>query len=211
MQAVTDAIEDGANYYTVSYSPSENKTGGEWRSIHIELANPGTYKGAQLSYRRGYFADNLKVPAHKTGTAEVSEDPNGSSVESSRYSRTVMLHGAPTPQDIPFTTRVLPASRSTEDTIAADNGLDPKNPMKPPYRRYDVDCAAVARYFSLTEGSDGHRVGAVQVAVFVYDSRGKLLNTVSSTQHFDLTPAEYVDFQRLGFREHLESQRSRQG
>ena len=115
-----------------------------------------------------------------------------------------MLHGAPTQQDIPFTTRVLPASTSTEDTIAADNGLDPKDPMKPPYRRYDVDCAAAARYFSLTEGSDGHRVGAVQVAVFVYDSRGKLLNTVSSTLHFDLTPAEYVDFQRLGFREHLE-------
>ena len=115
-----------------------------------------------------------------------------------------MVHGAPTQQDIPFTTRVLPASTSTEDTIAAGNGLDPKDPMKPPYRRYDVDSAAAARYFSLTEGPDGHRVGAVQVAVFVYDSRGKLLNTVSRTLHFDLTPAEYAQFQRLGFREHLE-------
>ena len=65
--AVGDAIDNGANYYTLSYSPSEKKTGGEWRSIHIDFANPETYKGAQLSYRRAYFADNLKVPAHKTG------------------------------------------------------------------------------------------------------------------------------------------------
>ena len=68
-KAVGDAIQDGANYYTLSYSPSEKKTGGEWRSIRIALANPGAYKGVQLSYRRGYFADNLKVPAHHTGTA----------------------------------------------------------------------------------------------------------------------------------------------
>ncbi len=37
-QAVGDAIADGANYYTISYAPSEKKTAGEWRSIRIELA-----------------------------------------------------------------------------------------------------------------------------------------------------------------------------
>ncbi len=100
-KAVGDAIQDGANYYTLSYSPSEKKTGGEWRSIRIALANPGAYKGVQLSYRRGYFADNLKVPAHHTGTASVSEDPNAPWVESSRYSRrrwcTVRPHNRTSP------------------------------------------------------------------------------------------------------------------
>ena len=201
--AVGDALDSGANYYTLTYSPSEKKTAGEWRSIRVALATPEAYKGVQLSYRNGYFADNLKVPEH-TGTAEVSEDPNAPSVESSRNSRLAMLHGAPTRQDIPFTVRVLPASTSTEDTVAAGNGPDPKDPMKPPYRRYDVDCAAAARYFSLAEQPNGNRVGSVQAAVFVYDPRGKLLNTVSRTLHFDFTPAQYADFQRLGFREHLE-------
>ena len=98
---------------------------------------------------------NLKVPAHKTGTAEVSEDPNTPSVESSRNSHLAMLHGAPTQQDIPFTTRVLPASRSTEDTVAAGNGLDPKDPMKPPYRRYDPDAAPVARQGPLAQRRGG--------------------------------------------------------
>lgn len=202
--AVGDALDSGANYYTITYSPSEKKTAGEWRSIRVALATPEANKGAQLSYRNGYFADNLKVPAHHTGTAEVSEDPNAPSVESSRNSRLAMLHGAPTRQDIPFTVRVLPASTSTEDTVAAGNGPDPKDPMKPPYRRYDVDCAAAARYFFLAEQPNGNRVGSVQAAVFIYDPRGKLLNTVSRTLHFDFTPAQYADFQRLGFREHLE-------
>ena len=203
-KAVGDAIESGANYYTLSYSPNEKKTGGEWRSIRVELANPAAYKGAQLSYRNGYFADNLKVPAHHTGTAEVREDPNAPSAESNRNAILAMLHGAPTQQDIPFTTRVLPASTSTEDTVAPGNALDAKSPMKPPYRRYDVDSAAAARYFSLAQQPDGHRVGAVQAAVFVYDPRGKLLNAVSRTLHFNLTAQEYADFQRLGFREHFE-------
>ena len=203
-QAVGDAIEDGANYYTISYAPSEKKTGGEWRSIRIELAKSAAHKGAQLSYRRGYFADDLKVPAYHTGTASVNIDPNAHLVRSRLYSRAAMLHGAPAPQDIPFTTRVLPASTSTEDTVAANNILSARDPMKAPYRRYDVDCAAAARYITLAEAPDGHHVGAVQAAVMVYDNRGKLLNAVSRTLRFNLTPEEYAQFQKLGFREHLE-------
>lgn len=203
-QGIGEAIDSGANYYTLSYSPSEKKTAGEWRSLHVELANPQAYKGAQLFYRRGYYADNLKVPAHKTGTAEVTEDPNAPSIESTRNAHLAMLHGAPALQDIPFTTRVLPASTSTEDTVAAGNTLDAKDPIKPPYRRYDVDCAAAARYFSLAERPNGHHVGAVQAAVFVYAANGKLLNAASRTLQFDLSPEEYAQFQRLGFREHLE-------
>jgi VWFA-related protein len=203
-KAVGDAIENGANYYTLSYSPSVKKTAGEWRSIRVELTNPGTHKGGELSYRRGYFADDLKVPAHHTGTASTNEDPNAPSVESLRSSRTAMLHGAPTPQDIPFTTRILPASTKSEDSLAPGNVVDPNQPIKAPFRRYDVDCAAAARYFSLEARPDGHHIGAIQATVFAYDARGKLLNTASRTLTFDLSPAEYADFQRLGFREHLE-------
>jgi hypothetical protein len=203
-QAVAEAIENGANYYTLSYAPSENKTGGEWRKIHVELAKAEDLKGVQLSYRRGYFADNLKVPAHKTGSAEVSADPNGSSVEESPYSRTAMLHGAPTPQDIPFTTRILPASHTFDQTIAAGNSPDSKNPILPPYRRYDVDCAAAARYFTLAEASNGHHTGSLEAAVFLYDEHGKLLNVASRTLSLDLPPEAYGRFQHLGFREHLE-------
>ncbi|HTV08340.1 MAG TPA: VWA domain-containing protein [Candidatus Aquilonibacter sp.] len=203
-QAVADAIEDGSNYYTLSYSPSEKKTGGEWRSIHVELANPANYKGVQISYRRGYFADDLKVPGYHTGTASVSEDPNAPSAEALRSSKAAMLHGAPLLQDIPFTTRVLPASAALETTPAPGNELNPKDPMKPPYRRYDIDCAAVSRYFNLTEQPNGHRVGAIQTAIIVYDEHGKMLNAVSRTLHLDFTPEEYAQFQHLGYREHME-------
>jgi len=114
------------------------------------------------------------------------------------------MHGAPTPQDIPFTVRVLPASRSTELMMGAGNEGPLNDEMKPPFQRYDVDCAAAARYFNLTQTPDGHHVGSVQMAVLVYDSVGKLLNAVSRTLNFDLTPDEYVLFQRLGYREHVE-------
>jgi VWFA-related protein len=203
-QAVSDAIDDGRSYYTISYTPSEKKTGGEWRSVRVQFADPLAYKGAQILCRKGYYADNLKVPAHKTGTAFVKLDPNSPAAESHPYSKSAMLHGAPFPQDIPFTTRVLPASQSVEQTIAPDNQGPPNHKMKPPFHRYDVDAAAAARYFNLIQGPDGHYMGSVQMAVMAYDSDGRLLNTASRTLSFDLTPHEYEQFQRLGYREHLE-------
>ncbi len=203
-QATADAVDNGANYYTLSYTPSEKKTGGEWRSIRVELAHPEQFKGAHLQYRRGYFADNLAVRAQKTGTAEVAQDPNAPPVGTRAYLRSAMLHGAPPSPEIPFTTRVLPASTSTEQTLAAANQVAPVDPIKPPFRRYDVDCAAAARYITLTQQPNGHYVGAVQAAVIAYDSNGKYLNSASRMLHLDLAPEEYANFKRLGFRDHLE-------
>src|SRR6202789_2212883 len=50
-----EVVEDGANYYTVTYSPSNHNFNGAPRAIRVELAN----RGYQLSYRRSYYGTDL--------------------------------------------------------------------------------------------------------------------------------------------------------
>jgi VWFA-related protein len=51
--AVATAIDSGANYYTLSYSPSDHREDGGYRSLRVDLAGPTAAKNLQLSYRRG--------------------------------------------------------------------------------------------------------------------------------------------------------------
>src|SRR5450432_2357019 len=54
-----EATENGANYYTLSYAPSNTIYNGKLRNIKVELAK----RGYQLAYRRSYFADDPNAQA----------------------------------------------------------------------------------------------------------------------------------------------------
>ena len=71
-KAVDNAMNDGANFYTLAYTPSEQKNGGEWRSIQVALNGALSKAGYTLSYREGYFAQNTKQPEYKTGAGTVA-------------------------------------------------------------------------------------------------------------------------------------------
>lgn len=203
-KAVDNAINDGANYYTLAYSPSEHKTGGEWRSIQVSLNDDLAKAGYTLSYRKGYFADNTKVPAYKTGSGTVSTVNFTPQREAHNYAREAMTRGAPLPTQILFTARVLPHSTRPEDTLAAGNVVDPKTPLAPPYRRFDVDVAAMPKYFTLTKQESGNYTGAIELAVFVYSVDGKLINTTAKKLSINLTPDAYAHFEKNYVGVHVE-------
>ena len=58
--ALKRAVDDGANYYTIGYSPPERKMDGSYRQIEIKLLH-GKNK---LTYRQGYNAVDSSTPAH---------------------------------------------------------------------------------------------------------------------------------------------------
>jgi VWFA-related protein len=203
-KAVDNAINDGANYYTLAYSPSEHKTGGEWRSIQVALNGDLAKAGYTLSYRRGYFAENTKHADYKTGAGTVSTVNFTPQREAHNYARESMTRGAPMPTDILFTARVLPHSARPEDTLVAGNVQDPKTPMAPPYRRFDVDVAAMPKYFTLTKQANGNYIGAIELAVFVYSVDGKLINTAAKKLSVNLTQEAYEKFEKNYVGVHLE-------
>jgi VWFA-related protein len=56
-QAITQAVSQGATYYTLSYSPSNRKFDGKIRNIKVVL----NQKGYHLAYRRKYYADDFST------------------------------------------------------------------------------------------------------------------------------------------------------
>lgn len=191
--AVESAIDSGANYYTVAYSPARNAKKG-YRSIHVKLNGSLESAGYKLNYRRGYesAASPDATGSAATGTGAAAKTDAGASANGgAAYARRAMEHGAPEPQEIVFKARVLPVGTDAEPTLAADNAVDPAHPMKPPFRRFAVDIAVVGGAFHLAPQADGHRTGAISFRVMLYDHEGKLLNLVSKNVQLNLTEEQY--------------------
>ncbi len=204
--AVANAIESGSNYYTLIYTPTDKDWNGNYRSIHVSLAPNLTAANYRLNYRHGYYADDPNRPMKKKNSAESATTTAAqvaSTTSGETYARAAMAHGAPTPEDILFKVRVLPASTSTEETLAPNNQTDPLKPLKGPYRRMMIDYAAPGGEFNLTATPEGHHTGAVEFSTLLYDNDGRLLNATGTTVKLNMTPETYARF-RKGVAGHLE-------
>jgi VWFA-related protein len=200
--AVQEAIKEGSNYYTLSYSPTDHNWNGSYRTIHVKLVDgPGDVK---LSYRPGYFATAPKPPA-RLSPAELSAgidtvDPHHRKI----YDRAALERGAPTPQDVLFKVRVLPASHQAEEKLAPGNTLDPAAPAQGPYRRYDVDFALEPTELTLVQDANGVHSGQVKFTVYVYDAEGHLLVAAHRGFNLNLKPDFYAKFIKADLQCHME-------
>lgn len=103
--AVTKSITAGGNFYTLTYSPSERKTNGEYRNIKVQLQGQPVALGAKLSYRHGYYADNVKeqlAGASSSIVAATAAPPAAINASQPSYRASSMQRGAPTLSEILF-------------------------------------------------------------------------------------------------------------
>jgi VWFA-related protein len=69
-KALEQSIDSGANYYTVSYAPSNKKWDGSLRKIEVKVAR----QNVRLTYRRGYYAvADPFAPVLKIKTTKMDE------------------------------------------------------------------------------------------------------------------------------------------
>ena len=164
-EAVEKAIEEGSNYYTIAYTPTDRKWNGDYRKIQVKLDRPGV----TLAYRRGYFADDPNAASQKSQAQNAKPDPN-------QYSalRAAMLHGGPEPTELIFEASVRPASTDTEADLVASNQIVKK--VSGPYRRYAVTFIANPNQLSWTVTPDGAHHCTLEFMTFVYDSDGTRIN-----------------------------------
>jgi len=119
--ALEQAINNGSNYYTLAYAPTDRKWDGRYRSVRVKLER----SDVDLFYRRGYFAYDPSVPRAHEGKSQPMS-----------VMHSAMLLGGPNPTQIPFMVKIVPAA-GTENTLPPSNQPNVKK-MKPPYRRYTV-------------------------------------------------------------------------
>jgi VWFA-related protein len=174
-RAVKDSIDQGANFYSLSYSPTDSNLDGKLRKIKVQLA----HSGYTLSYRQGYYADPPD-PIKTSGvlspsSAGAPNDPVAASIHNNL--RLAMTRGGPQPTDILFRVGVVPITQpgESEPTVAANN--TPTAKSHGPWRRYSVNYQIDPAGLVFYRQPDGKVRTDFDLIVFVYTAQGDLLNS----------------------------------
>lgn len=174
--AMTEAINSGSHYYTLTYTPTNTKKDGKYRRIELKATN-GSYK---LAYRRGYNAENPNMEQAIERSAP--SDPL----------LPLVGFGMPDFAQILYKVRVA--------TLQDSGKADPKRTGV----RYGVDFAIAPPDVKLETSAAGTRDGNIEVALMAYDYDGKLLNAVTRKIPIHLQPDVFAALQKVGFQLHEE-------
>jgi len=185
-ELIDKAVDDGENYYSLSYEPTNTKYDGLARGIEIALPKKYNYT---LSYRTVYYAvtDQDIQTEHKPGTVEARFQAK--KAEDTLYAN--IEHGAPMLHDLVFSARVATAGSprlatpqqmlALEDSPAYfrtrrhDATPKPLPPVK--LQKYTIDYGVIDA--QLKEAA--RRKGApafLEFAAAAYDADGRLLNSM---------------------------------
>ena len=184
-QAVATAINDGSNFYTLTYTPANPVRDGKFRKIKVQLAR----SGVNLAYRHGYYADDPEkgppaAPAGQPRQSNVADSAvTAGSPSPLQTMRVAMMRGSPTPTEIVMKVAVFPIgpSTQTEDTPAPGN--IPSEKVHGPFRRYSVSYAIEPSNITFLRAPDGKIHAAFELVIFVFNPEGVLVNRLSSTLH----------------------------
>ena len=121
-ESVDEAVEDGGNYYTLTYAPTNDRYNGALRSIRVGLDK----KGYHLSYRPYYYAYDPDSPLlekeqrkerDKNHRASDSlQQPPPRKLGDSLYAN--MQHGAPLAHEIYFRAHIRAAAAPVQASAA---------------------------------------------------------------------------------------------
>jgi hypothetical protein len=158
--AAQQAIDTGANYYTITYAPTNQTMDTRRRSITVKVDQPDL----NLLYRHQYHA----LPSNTT--------LSGKPVDKATPLQSAMMRGALEPTEILFHVTVALAP-TTEATLPPGSNPDPKA-MKPPYRHLTLNYLIDINGIQFDLSDDGNYHGQFEYAVNVYDTDdGKLVNS----------------------------------
>jgi VWFA-related protein len=185
---LADALQDGANYYTLTYAPSNSAYDGKERHIRVQLTQPDKH-GYDLAYRRSYYADDPDAPVVQKISAKDEQGPPpprkpGDSLMAN------MEYGAPMAHGLIFRAHVQAVGAPAMGTAAQMANLAeqpayfqvrkknrPVNALKPiELQTYAVDFNVL---LPPKTGSTGNTQPiALEFATAAFDAEGMMLNGV---------------------------------
>jgi VWFA-related protein len=182
-KAVKRAINDGAHYYTIAYTPTNNKLDGSYRRIEVKVSATGKYK---LAYRHGYNADDVK-----TAEAGTEYDPL----------LPLLKFGLPDVTQLLYGVRVEPAAQQPAPD-AKRAGMNPA--LTGPVTRYAIDFMIRWTDLNFDLRPDGTHHGKIQVALQAYNRDGKAVNWEDGIQEMNMKPEIWTAIQKSGIPAHME-------
>ena len=190
-RAIKTATEQGANYYALSYTPTNKNYNGGYRKLKVTL----TGKNYHMAYRTGYYAVDPFAPL------KPSKDLTSS------LARSAMQQGSPPSRQIVFGARVVPIGKPR-----IVEGPAPAKPSKKrkqqdgsaEMQRYGIDHAVTFSDLRFNPTPEGKFHGVVNFMVTAFDAEGKQIASQLSQTIADLKPETMKDMQAGGVRLHQE-------
>jgi VWFA-related protein len=180
--ALAEATEAGASYYTVSYSPTNERYDGKLRHISVTLSQ----RGYRLSYRRSYYAEDPDSPPPSPDLRKLDPAlqarPAASKPGDSLYA--YMQRGAPTAHQVFFRAHVhalgAPAMGTPEQManlqeqpayFRVRRKNRPEKPVPPiKLQTYAIDYTVVLR------AARGDQPRVLEFAAAAFDADSRMLN-----------------------------------
>ena len=175
-EAMAQAVEEGSNFYTLAYAPANTHRDGKYRKVEVQVVE-GNFK---LAYRRGYYAENAKLPTAGEGKKRDEMTP-------------LMGFGMPDFAQILYKVKVALVQGAGTGTSGDGKSA-----------RYGFDFAITPGDFSLQNGPDGVRRGNMDTMIVAYDGDGKILNSFRKKSEIALDPQSYAGVMRVGLQMHRE-------
>jgi VWFA-related protein len=162
-KAIATGTDDGANYYTLGYTPTNKTFDGGLRKIRVSLG----HKGYHLAYRRSYLADDNTALAEKTTGApsdpvEVAMRRGAPPAHTLVFEAHVMLEGAPEP--------VTPAQINQLSQFPAFASQKKWDAVK--MQGYTVDFAVLGRQLTFAAAASGAHSGKFEFVFAAYSADG---------------------------------------
>jgi VWFA-related protein len=199
-KAFHSAVDNGSNYYSLTYAPTNPNFNGKLRHIRVTVEG----KGYHLAYRRSYYADNLGGKSAET--SELADVQPGSLMSALEF-------GAPEAHELIFAARLYavgaPANASPDQMAqlmpylqgaAQAEGLNFSKPKTPlPMQHYLVQFGVMAREMQMPQESDGKYHAELSFAVMSYDAQGNPLGGEQTTVEAVIPPARMDQFRKQGY------------
>ncbi len=201
-KAFETAVDNGSNYYSLTYAPSNPNFDGRQRHIKLTI----DHSGYHLAYRRSYYADDAGMhPDLPEDLAVAAPDP-GSLLSALQF-------GAPLSHQIIFAARVnavgSPVDASDRQmasllpflqTAARNEGVNFDKPRSPlPLQRYTVQLGVMARQLTMTPGSDGKFHPQLALGVMAFDAGGNPLGGRQTVLDLAVSAAQIPKLMKEGY------------
>jgi VWFA-related protein len=209
--AAVQAVQDGSDYYTLTYAPSAAEPDDHFHTIHVDVVGAGG--PYTLHYRSGYIAYDMKTDAsmkldearlQKTNDALDTLASGGKLTKThvnARELNSTTDYNAPTPAEatILFEARIVPASEvkgwQVLPAVRDAKGKLTGNPNDPPYV---IEYSALSKDLRFVPSPAGREHAELIAAAVAYNDSGVVLGTAIDRAQLNFDPAQMEIANRLG-------------
>ncbi|MGA2850813.1 MAG: VWA domain-containing protein [Terracidiphilus sp.] len=194
-QVMAKITADSADFYTLSYAPTDAKMDGTFRKIVVKVAD-GNFN---VSYRRGYYARETGLPGGEMRLR--AQAVNKLAAENAGAVDPLLPFmdlGMPQSEQILYTAKIQPMAAK------ADAGAAEQGKAKVGGQSYTVDFSIVLKDLDLKLDSDGVHKGMLNVSLLAYDKYGKVASRKEHVVALNIKPDVYAVYAQSGLPMHTE-------